>query len=583
MITTLTSTTASAVDRTMSEMRETFGANALSRVLTLIIVTTGSDFDEALAAAVQASHEHPSRVLVVHQDPRRLGLSLDAEIRVGRDAGAGEIVILHVGPAATASLDTLVMPLLLPDAPIVTWWPKDAPSSPANDVLGAMSQRRITDARACTQPLETMQRLRTGYTRGDTDLGWSRITKWRGLLATAYETPPVSVPTAITVSGDVEDPAVALLASWLEKSLGVTVERVHAETGGYSVQEVRLTREDGDIVLSREGEAIRLTLPGGSAEQGQHVALSHRSLYELLAEELRRMDPDVVYGETLAHAFGRVKDPAEFTVGKPRPTARISATAQESAATAAADIAEHIAEAIEERGEAHLVLTGGGAGVRTAEALIDAFAAAKVNTSALHVWWGDERFVAAGSEDRNDAQVEEVFLSRLSVPSGQVHRMPPSGAGMTLDQAAAWYGQQLDSAGGDVPFHTEGGAFFDVLMLGMGADMHVASLFPEHPDQRTMSATAIPVRDSPKPPAERISLSWPAISSSRHVALLVSGQEKAEAAHTALSVCDSWTSPASAVRGIHSTVFYLDEAAASQLTDAQREKGSTAPRLRSDA
>ena len=585
MITTLTNTTASAVDRTMNEMRETFGANALSRVLTLIIVTSGSDFDDALEAAVQASHEHPSRVLVVHQDPRRLGQSLDAEIRVGRDAGAGDIVILHVGPAAATTLDTLVMPLLLPDAPIVTWWPKDAPSSPANDVLGAMSQRRITDARSSEDPLGTLHRLRTGYTRGDTDLSWARITKWRGLLATAYETPPVSVPTRVTLSGDVEDPALTLLAAWLERTLGVSVERTHAETDGYSVQELRLTREDGDIVLTRDGAAIRLTLPGERSEHGQHVALPHRSLYELLAEELRRLDPDEVYGEVLAHAFDRVTNPAELTIGSPRPVVHVSDSPEESAKEAAADIAAHIAEAIAQRGEAHLVLTGGGAGIRTAEALIDAFAEASVNTSALHLWWGDERFVTADSEDRNDRQLQEVFLDRLSIPDSHVHRMPPAGAGMTLDQAATWYGQQLDSAGGDVPFHTDGAAFFDVLMLGMGPDMHIASLFPEHPDQRTMSATAIPVRNSPKPPAERISLSWPAINSARHVAIMATGQEKADAARTALSVCDAWTSPASSVRGTESTVFHLDAEAASTLTRTQREKGSTArtPRRGSQA
>src|SRR5690625_239502 len=124
----------------MIEMRETFGANTIGRVLTLIIIATG-EIEEPLEAAIRASHEHPARVLVVDADPDAEASGLDAEIRVGRDAGAGEIVILRARGHIMSSLDTLVMALLLPDAPIVTWWPENAPSSPIHDVLGSMSQR----------------------------------------------------------------------------------------------------------------------------------------------------------------------------------------------------------------------------------------------------------------------------------------------------------------------------------------------------------------------------------------------------------------------------------------------------------
>ncbi|WP_262426318.1 glucose-6-phosphate dehydrogenase assembly protein OpcA [Brachybacterium sp. Z12] len=129
MITTLTDTTASAIDKQMIEMRETFGANTIGRVLTLIIIATG-DIEEPLEAAIAASHEHPARVIVVDADPEAENSGLDAEIRVGRDAGAGEIVILHARGDVLWALDTLVMALLLPDAPIVTWWPENAPGSP---------------------------------------------------------------------------------------------------------------------------------------------------------------------------------------------------------------------------------------------------------------------------------------------------------------------------------------------------------------------------------------------------------------------------------------------------------------------
>src|SRR5699024_5714198 len=122
------------------------------------------------------------------------------------------------------SLDTLVMALLLPDSPIVTWWPENAPSSPIHDVLGSMSQRRITDSAACADPLATLKRLRRGYASGDSDFAWSRLTRWRGLVASAYEVPPVAVPTRIQVSGSIDNPSVALMAGWLEHALGVEAE-----------------------------------------------------------------------------------------------------------------------------------------------------------------------------------------------------------------------------------------------------------------------------------------------------------------------------------------------------------------------
>src|SRR5699024_3765803 len=254
VITTLTDTTASAIDKKMIEMRETFGATTIGRVLTLIIIATDRDVDEPLEAAVRASHEHPARVLVVDSDPDADASGLDAEIRVGRDAGAGEIVILRARGDNLSSLDTLIMPLLLPDAPIVTWWPGTAPSSPVHDVLGSMSQRRITDATACANPLATLKRLRRGYASGDSDLAWSRLTSWRGLLASAVEIPPVSRPHAIRVTGPPSDPSVVLLAAWLESALDAQVEIVEppAEHAGLTgVRSVSLEREDGLIELRR--------------------------------------------------------------------------------------------------------------------------------------------------------------------------------------------------------------------------------------------------------------------------------------------------------------------------------------------
>ncbi|MCS6710602.1 6-phosphogluconolactonase [Brachybacterium sp. EF45031] len=568
MITTLTDTTASAVDKKMAQMRETFGANAIGRVLTLIIVATGEEIDVPVEAASHASHEHPCRVIVVDADEENPESGLDAEIRLGRDAGAGEIIILRAKGRTMDSLDTLVMPLLLPDAPIVTWWPDHAPSSPVHDVLGRMAQRRITDVAACADPLASLKRLRRGYASGDSDMAWSRLTRWRGLLATAVETPPVSAPTGATVTGPKDSAAVVLLASWLEEKLGIEVALEDAPAGVAGAdgpQSVEIVREDGTIRLHRISEdALEVTLPG-EEQAAQQVPVPVRTLDELLAEELRRLDPDEVYGEVLAHAFTGIDDPAAFASGKPEPTTVVLDSADALVERAASDTAATVAGAIATRDTAHLVVTGGGLGTRLVQALPEALRRAEVDTSRLHVWWGDERFVHDGSEERNDTPVLDALLRDAAIPGGNVHRMPSSDSGMSLDEAAAWYGSVLDRSGGDAPFHTRGEAFFDVLLLGVGPDAHVASLFPEHPDQKDISATAVPVRRSPKPPAERISLSWPALNSARRVLLLVSGEEKAGAVARSLGDPEPWTTPASAVRGLDSTTWYLDRGAASQL------------------
>jgi glucose-6-phosphate dehydrogenase assembly protein OpcA len=572
VITTLTDTTASAVDKTMTEMRETFGENTIGRVLTLIIISTG-DIEESLEAAVAASHEHPARVIVVDADPEAETSGLDAEIRVGRDAGAGEIVILQARGDVLWSLDTLIMALLLPDAPIVTWWPENAPSSPAHDVLGSMSQRRITDSAACADPLGTLKRLRRGYASGDSDFAWARLTRWRGLVASAYEVPPVSTPTAIEVSGTVGNPSVLLMATWLEHALGVkaTILPPPEDDPDFAgVHSVRLVREDGTIELARvSDDSIVMKLPGD--DSGQHVTMPRRTLAELVTEELRRLDPDEVYGEVLGAAFSGIDDPATYASGKPAPQDVVVTDAEAVASAAALAAAEQLAAALETRPHAHLVLTGGTVGTLTAAALPAALRGAGVDVTRLHLWWGDERFVEPDSSERNEVGVRENLLDVLreqdGLPARNIHVMPSPADGMSLEDAAAWYGQQLDQMGGDEPFRTRGRAFFDVLLLGMGPDGHIASLFPQHPAQEHVLASAVAVTGSPKPPSERISLTWPVLNSSRHVALLVAGAEKAEAVRNAHAEVDPWAVPASAVRGLESTTWVLDEAAAGRSAD----------------
>ncbi len=160
------------------------------------------------------------------------------------------------------------------------------------------------------------------------------------------------------------------------------------------------------------------------------------------------------------------------------------------------------------------------------------------------------------------ASLLDVLREEHGLPARNVHVMPSPADGMSLEDAAAWYGQQLDQTGGDEPFRTRGQAFFDVLLLGVGPDGHIASLFPQHPAQEKVLGSAVAVTGSPKPPSQRISLTWPVLNSARHVALLVAGAEKAEAVRAAHDGVDPWEVPASAVRGLESTTWVLDEAAA---------------------
>lgn len=177
-----------------------------------------------------------------------------------------------------------------------------------------------------------------------------------------------------------------------------------------------------------------------------------------------------------------------------------------------------------------------------------------VDWSRVVVWWGDERFVAAASADRNAQQAREAFLDALPFDPAHVHEMPAADAGLDLDAAAASYADDLRA-------HGSGG--FDVLMLGMGPDGHVASLFPGHPALDVRDAVTVAVRDSPKPPPERISLSFEALNRSRQVWFLVSGAGKADAVAAALAEDGSVSqTPARGVRGTEQTVWWLDEASA---------------------
>jgi 6-phosphogluconolactonase len=214
-----------------------------------------------------------------------------------------------------------------------------------------------------------------------------------------------------------------------------------------------------------------------------------------------------------------------------------------------------INEAISARGTAHVVLTGGTMGI----AVLTGFGcgqAARVDWSKVHFWWGDERYVAQESADRNAIQARRAFLDFAAVPESHIHEMPASDSGLTLDEAAAAYAATLSaSAGAALLPH------FDLTFLGIGPDSHVASLFPDHPDALT-SGLCVPVRNSPKPPPERVSLTFDAINTSDRVWVVACGSDKAQAVAEMFAHENNRSFPSSCVRGAGQTKLWADCAAA---------------------
>ncbi|MGA3253437.1 MAG: glucose-6-phosphate dehydrogenase assembly protein OpcA [Mycobacterium sp.] len=294
MIVDLPDTTTTAVNKKLDELRARSGAVTMGRVLTLIIAPdSDAMLEDSIEAANGASHEHPSRVIVVtREDPEAAEARLDAQLRSGGDTGASEIVVLRLFGPLAGHADSVVIPFLLPDIPVVAWWPDIAPAVPAQDPLGKLAIRRITDATNCTDPLTAIKNRLAGYTAGDTDLAWSRVTYWRALLTSAVDQKPHEPIESALVSGLKTEPALDVLAGWLAGRIDGPVHRAVGEL------KVELERKSETIVLSRPQEGTTATLSRTSRPEAL-VPLARRETRECLAEDLRRLDPDEIYFSAL--------------------------------------------------------------------------------------------------------------------------------------------------------------------------------------------------------------------------------------------------------------------------------------------
>lgn len=335
MIKDLPSTDSSKINKALVEMREKGGSVALGRVLTLVIVTEDGAAEDPIAAANAASFEHPCRVIVLAMGSKRASARLDAQIRVGGDAGASEVVVLRLyGPLVDHGA-SVVVPLLLADAPVVVWWPGEAPEVPSKDPIGMLGERRITDAAAAKRPVAQLAKRRDSYRPGDTDLSWTRITRWRGLLASTLDQPPHDKITAATVAGSTDSPSADLLAAWLALALKCPVKRIKSPPkAGQGVHSVVLSRRAGDISLVRP-QTITAELKVANQPE-RHVALPRRGLRDCLSEELRRLDADDVYAEVLTKGMALVAkyaEPQPKSTPSAKPAGSTPAAATQPAAT----------------------------------------------------------------------------------------------------------------------------------------------------------------------------------------------------------------------------------------------------------
>lgn len=297
MIVELPDTTTSKITKEIVKMREQGGVVALGRVLTLVVITKSGLEEDAIAAANLASREHPCRIIVLAAGSASDTTRLDGQIRVGGDAGASEVIVLRGSGELALENESIVSALLLPDAPIVAWWPNEAPAVPSKSPVGRIAHRRITDSANATDPRKALERMAATYGAGDTDLAWTRLTTWRIQLAATLDSPNGTHPvTDLFVEGASDSPSTMLLAAWLHSALGVPIT-VKEDPHGTGIRSVVMTQGDERIELTRPG-SLEATLRQ-SGQPDQQISLPRRSLQDCLAEELRRLDPDEVFGEVV--------------------------------------------------------------------------------------------------------------------------------------------------------------------------------------------------------------------------------------------------------------------------------------------
>ena len=251
--------------------------------------------------------------------------------------------------------------------------------------------------------------------------------------------------------------------------------------------------------------------------------------------------------------------------GGPEPVVVVHRDKQLLADASAARLVTALADAQAQGRQPHVSLTGGSMGSAIIASLVASPARGAVDWSTVSVWWGDERYLAAGDPDRNDTQNDEAGLRDLGLDPERVHRVPGPDTTGSAEESAESYSAALRASGGGE---------FDVMVLGVGPDGHVASLFPGHPAQLAADAVAVAVHDSPKPPPDRVSLTLECLNRSRRVWFLVAGADKTQAVRDGVEGAGPERSSAAQVRGSQETLWLVDRAAAAEIPPERSPQGS---------
>ena len=299
-MTTLWDTTGTAVVKALAAERRLAGAVSSGLALTLVVVVDEKRVAEAEVAATRAAAQHPCRLLVVvRRRPDAPEPRLDAEILIGGRLGPGEAVVMRMYGRLALHAESVILPLLAPDAPVVTWWNGEPPHLIAHDPLGVFADRRVTDSSLGSDALLALRQRAADYTPGDTDLTWTRTTQWRALCASAFDAAE-DPPTAARVAGQAGNASRVLIAGWLQSRLGlaVTIE----DSAGPGITEVEISLADTTMRLVRgDGQTAVLSHTG---QPDRTLPLPRRELGDLLAEELQRLDADETYADALASVTG---------------------------------------------------------------------------------------------------------------------------------------------------------------------------------------------------------------------------------------------------------------------------------------
>lgn len=307
MSVTLWDTTGGDVVKALAAERRVGAMGASGLAVTLVVTVDERNVAAAEQAATIAAQAHPCRLLMVVRRQLETTDRLDAEVQVGGRLGPIEAVVMRMYGRLTLHAESVVLPLLAPDCPVLTWWHGPPPEEVATDPLGVLADRRVTDCSLAEDPLAALAQRAKDFAPGDTDLAWTRTTPWRSLFASAFDALDAR-PVSARVAAERANPSASLLGGWLANRLGVESGLEDSKGPGITEAEVSLRPgDDGD----GEAHAITLSRPDGrlatfsrTGQPERQLPLVRRPLGDLLAEELRRLEPDEVYAEALERATG---------------------------------------------------------------------------------------------------------------------------------------------------------------------------------------------------------------------------------------------------------------------------------------